>query len=479
MTVASQLARARERDWWIASGCDAHVAMGLRQLASELTPSHSLTSRRYPVWSHVKKHLDRPFADCIAAYQGRWPHKLLYGLRLSRAGRCAPNNTGVLRPAEAPEVRRVHGVLLSCPMDMPEIDWQLRNVAQWDHNLRVAIHGIIFYSRPRQPIPRTLADWSAQGAFKGARKESIDSLSRERGSETRTEDFTPADKLCATLDSIRFFFQFLRSLRPQTGKNNGGILQRDAPRLPDAQTRPQGDTYCELCWRPTMRSELLIDSAGPYSSVRRYTDRFCRVHNPSDPASEYQADTYYRELFQHELTATGPDARNSVYAFHFKPPRGASVSEQRKAIYDLVHAFPRRRLSAEVSDFSFLERVWLLQREDRRNIDIARQLGVSKQAVGRAVKKLDEIARTYATEAEISLDTHEPFSLAVGETPRLFVEVAELRQRGLTIAQIARQVQRFKATIKTVYRWLDDKSSWNAPIKWRVTNWRAPRELPE
>src|SRR5699024_9079439 len=126
MTVASDLARARERDWWIASGCDIHIAEGLRQLAKELTPSHSLISRRYSVWSNVRRYLDQPFDDCITAYRGRWPHELLDGRRLSQAGRCAPRVTGVLRQGEAPEVRRAHGVLLSCPTGVPEIDWQLR-----------------------------------------------------------------------------------------------------------------------------------------------------------------------------------------------------------------------------------------------------------------------------------------------------------------------------------------------------------------
>src|SRR5699024_4899409 len=159
----------------------------------------------------------------------------------------------------------------------------------------------------------------------------------------------------------------------------------------------------------------------------------------------------YHRLFQHELRVVRGYGR-SVYGIRFDCPVDADEETIRKTVYDLIHAFPMRRPIASFENMSLAERVYILRQHGKRNIEIARELGVTKQAVSKAWKKLKGIGSARANDKRVYSDTHEAFTLT---DHQLFEDVTRLRKQGATTAQIANQLHYFKHTIKAVYRWLD------------------------
>lgn len=53
-------------------GCDPELALAVRAFCVSLTPSHSLTSRRYSIRGLLRRHLDGPYERTLKL-AGRWP----------------------------------------------------------------------------------------------------------------------------------------------------------------------------------------------------------------------------------------------------------------------------------------------------------------------------------------------------------------------------------------------------------------------
>jgi hypothetical protein len=144
-----------------------------------------------------------------------------------------------------------------------------------------------------------------------------------------------------------------------------------------------------------------------------------------------------------------------LYAFHFPLPKPADFYEVRKAIYDLVHAFPTRPPSSKETNYSLPERVWLEQERGLRSAEIARKLDISRAAVSRASKHLREIVATQQHEARINPKTIEPDCL----NPITLEMIALFRNDGWTTAQIAKVTPLFKHTVRTAYHLIDARES--------------------
>ena len=139
----------------------------------------------------------------------------------------------------------------------------------------------------------------------------------------------------------------------------------------------------------------------------------------------------------------------STYEFRFSLPRSADEQEIRKTAYDLVHSRVRALGSADVGS---KERIFMLYRKGLRQAKIARQLGVSRQSVSKTLKDLELLIQARQEDEELSCSTGEPLSLSgkLGEPIRR--EILRLYEDGLSVAQIARQVNRFRHTVDTVVR---------------------------
>ncbi|MCQ4279567.1 helix-turn-helix domain-containing protein [Pseudomonas stutzeri] len=343
---------------------------------------------------------------------------------------------------------------------MPEIDWQLLNLERWDSNLRFA--------------QRSLLDL------------------------TGTPD-PNAYALCGALESVRELFRLFRHFRPRLTK---ALMQFDA--LMDCRTRPQGVAYCELCWRESIRSKKLQDIDAkegrevgallrsdshtederevrwaqamllkanqhlpPAVALISKTDaaeldrifercrvdrmtagnlsqRYCSIHKPG--SSKYHADLRYRDAFQRQISVLMGLAR-SDYGIDFQPPAAADMQEVRKTAYDQVHSRLHAIAPKRGASLGLREKVWLMHGEGISQSEMARRLGVSRQAISKAKKSLEALISTQHAGCYLNPLTGEAH---VSELTRN--NIRDGLERGLTVVAIAKEVGLGKGTVDGLVR---------------------------
>lgn len=430
----------------VFQGCDSAVALGIESFVNRLTSSYSLTSRRYSVWSLVRELLDTPVADYVDGLPWPMGSNPLANFRPSKMGKHSPLSGS----------RR-------CLPNTPEVEWIIGNLEDWREYLRFVIHNTRIKRRDSNA-----ADGHPPMVITGKRK-----LSGSLGNpehrplwEFESSETSPCDSLFATLDSLIRLIDELEQLRPRTACNRSQsaanqVLRSELTRLrvPDGRTRPLMAKFCELCWRPTQQYELAVSEGHAdhwsYAGARALSDRFCRVHDPSDRqqfASEYRADLYFRDHFHHELLAQ-MGLRQSAYLINFPLPAHSTRQDRRKAAYDLVHAFPRGGDTPENRQAGFVEQVFSLHTAGAGSREMQQGLGISRQAISKALKQAERLMETRALEARVDRDTHEPFSEHCPESVTLLEEVQRLANAGYSTARIAQRVNRFKHTVRAAMRW--------------------------
>lgn len=449
------------------SRCSSQFAMGYSSVIAGLTASSSLTSRRYPIWPLVRENLDELFEGCITSYEGVWAKSLLEGACLSEMAQRAPlfsvapyiessgGNSGVLTADVV-----ANDVVVTKPEHMPEIDWQLLNLERWDSNIRFAI--------------RSLLD--SKGALPSG-----------------------AESLCGALESVRDLFRLMRHFRPNRTK-----ALRNFDVLVDDRTRPQGGSFCELCWRDSIRSNRLqeieakerhevcnVVRSGHFTDDEQdargaeawilernlqhprsctliskaeitklhliferfrierivagnLSNRYCRIHKPGSP--KYHADLRYKAAFQSHLSAlTG--VNKSEFAFNFRLPDAADAQEVRKVAYDQVHSGLHSIRSGKVSSLGLREKVWLMYKEGLSQSEMARRLGISRQAISKAKKSLELLMNTHHAGSYINPLTGE------AQVPELIRDaIRDAMMRGISIAVIAKEVGLSKGTVDGLVR---------------------------
>lgn len=374
----------------IPEGCNTELATGIAKLALKISPSHSITSRRFSVWSLVRQHVDRPFDSAIAPLRRHSWGALVGNLVPSLAWQ--PPSLDVLalattfREAALPRIK-------GSPEPASRAESVASAVKQWDECIRLA-----------------------------GRKARI----------TKGQSH-----LIPTLDAMRHLFAALLVLRPRVERDVYGISVRDS------LTRPDQYTLCELCWRESLRCAAL--NAGESKiRARRLTNRFCKHHDPRDPRSQYRADLRYRDAFRHELDALLGVGR-SAFQLPFHSPAGADFQEVRKTAYDLVHARLRPLSSSHPG---IRERVATLLISGLNQSEVARLLGISRQAVFKAKKSLEAILKARQLDEELSPRTGESLSLSGAAGEQLRRRVAVMLKAGKSPSEIARELERFEHSIR-------------------------------
>jgi|GEM_PF-1263412 len=367
--------------------CDEHFAVGLRMFATSLKPSHSLTSRTPSLRTLIKKHLDKPLLDVLTNYSGIWDCSLLEGQALSQMLYGSNSDAAISDSHEMTADRYIY------------------NIRIWDQKFRKAIHSVTTSAQPTH-VPETIDEWEFF-----SETEHTDALSQEEEAE-----ISESSRFICTLDRVRATLNYLTYLRPKSGTIPGkqrqyhelnGIEVPHSPLL-DSRTRPQGDNYCELCWRLTMRSDALkaqrnIDS--PASQARKLSDRYCHIHNPSDPTSKYRRDLPYKKIFRDELLAFHRRALRSKFILPPITPRSPDDQEIRKAVYEMIRTGTYAVYSKTDSPPPLMQRILAVRRKGMTQSEIARQLGISKQAVSAQMKKI----RTYLEKR--SKEIYDPLSM--------------------------------------------------------------------
>jgi DNA-binding CsgD family transcriptional regulator len=443
--------------------CPDQFAAGYNVVLSGLAESSSLTSRRYPIWPLVRANLDGALEVCIAGYSGVWAKELLSGASLSEMAQqppqfcampCTESSGSLAAKVVASEF------VTAKPEGMPEVDWQLLNMDRWDANLRFAIRSLLG--------PKGLP-------------------------------LSGAEALCGALESVRELFRLLRHFRP---KRTGALVDFDA--LQDDRTRPQGEAYCALCWRLSIRSRRLQEldaqekqevgkvvragrftggiqetrwaqalmlkvcqhlprscallSKAEVANLRAIFDRFraerivagnlsrqyCSVHQPGSP--KYHADLRYLAAFQHHLSVLTGAAR-SEFAFNLRLPDAADLQEVRKVAYDQVHSGLHAIAPSRRGSLGLREKVWMMHQEGMSQSEMARRLGISRQAISKAKKSLESLMNAHHAGSYLNPTTGE------AQVPHHVREaIGNCLARGLPVAAIAKQVRLTKGTVDGLVR---------------------------
>ncbi len=442
--------------------CPPEFAARCKVVLSALSTSSSLTSRRYPVWPIVREHLDEVFDCCVKSYSNVDTKVLLGEVRLSEMAKLPPRFLAEPRvSSEGVIVGRWDFKIVASnfatakPENMPEIDWQLGNLSCWDSNIRYCIHSLL---------------------------------------SPATEKSAGADALCGVFDSVRELFQLFRHFRPKKTK-----ALRNFDALVDDRTRPQSGMFCELCWRESVRSKALRninkrereevhalrcfggnehvaecfrgemaevpqaitstakDEATTFELIRirekfdvaritagNLSSRYCSIHMPG--SSKYHADLRYKAAFDHHLSAL-LGMKKSDFAFNFKLPSSPDMQEVRKTAYDQVHSGLHVNAAAGKASLGQREKIYLLFREGLNQSEIARRLGVTRQAISKAKKSLEALANSHLAGRYINPNTGE-----AQVSGHIYKEIHDALSRGLSVSAIAKQVGLGKGTVDGLVR---------------------------
>ena len=140
----------------------------------------------------------------------------------------------------------------------------------------------------------------------------------------------------------------------------------------------------------------------------------------------------------------------SGFAFRFPLPNGADTQELRKTAYDQVHSRLRPATTSLTAKLGLREKIWILHEEGLHQAEIARRLGVSRQAVSKAWKSLRELVLKRQAEVYIDPGTGEP-----SIKPSVLAELKTLHAQGVPISEIARHTRLFKRTVQALVGRLD------------------------
>ena len=449
------------------SRCPPDFSAGFEAVKSGLSVSSSLTSRRFPVWSLVKAHLDIPFDRAVAGYDGIWAIDLLAGAQLSEMAKAppaiCPEPVVLVMPGGQADLHAdlVATDCIGCkPVNMPEIEWQLLNLDRWDTNLRFVIRS----------IKRDGSKCSSSG-----------------------------DALCGVLESVRDLFCLLKSFRPRVTK-----AVRDFDALVDARARPQYAAYCELCWRESIRSKRLqfIDdqelrevdallnlterplvdllamqtqamslktnewqssmegliSRSMVCGLRLIFERFriermnagnlskryCLIHKPGSP--KYHADLRYKAAFSRHLSVLQRRGK-SEFALNLPLPNSADMQEFRKTAYDQVHSGLHAVAPKGIPSIGLREKVLLMRQEGMSQSEIARRLGVTRQAISKAKKSLEALVEAHQAGSYLN-----PLTGEAQVPEHIRSRIRDGVDRGLSVAMIAREVRLSKGTVDGLIR---------------------------
>lgn len=319
------------------------------RLLDQITPNHSITSRRHSIATIIRSELDGEIERVIHAYRMERAVEVLSGFRLSYSWLRSPE--GLAAPAE-----NLHAVAAA----------NLR-ASQWRGVLKDAVR-------------------DAQKRAAAAPSEKLSRFSQ-------------------TMDSVIELIDVLSSLKPSYTHEGGAHGKRILLKALRGQQR-----YCELCWRPTMFSVpgSLSDANDRRLGVSR---RFCADHDPQSAASNYRRDLAHKEAFASEVQRLGEnwqtirdnlgpialleDAHEpSGHQIHLAPVT-ADRQDIRLAAYALIHAKLRGSSS----------QCWIMRQQGLSTQAIAQKMKLTQRAV-RSTLAAFEAKLAYADRIRLDFDGH-------------------------------------------------------------------------
>lgn len=338
--------------------------------------SYTITSRRYSIWTLVQRYLDAPFNRFMHRHGGLAHEGMLDRFRLSEIHKVDPPPIAANHclPIREPEFQRRYAL-------------KQYRISEWQKCFKTLVR-------------------QSQASTNKANAKRVDEFEK-------TLDFVQADLLSVI---------------------QGLIPGRQRPNHTDElgnwnQHTRRAQTYCELCWRPTEytlhQESFPGDTSGDYKNKR-----FCHEHDPGNPRSKYRVDHRYKRAFRNELMHL-QQLTASEYAVPFTLPAVTTLAAMRKAAYDLVHAGLHSPDENRARRHSLKEKVYAMKEQGLSQADIARELGVSRQAVSKAWKQVNELLARRAVAVAMD-ERHEDFQPQVSVARFL----AEMAKQGRSITCI-------------------------------------------
>jgi hypothetical protein len=207
-------------------------------------------------------------------------------------------------------------------------------------------------------------------------------------------------QILCTLTTLRNFVEYCNELKPKKVRTPKGraVLQIQQIKFNRGNTlkayeREQWFERCSMCYKPTVFTVNAATSASKlptdqiaYQTKISGSKKYCSDHDPADPASSYRKDLKRRDAFLQEVAAY-LNRGESSYKLHLNRVIGVD-EEVRRAAFSLVQS----RLKGNK------ENVLILLSQGIKQAEIARQLGISRQAVSKIKASLPtEIDIIYRT----------------------------------------------------------------------------------
>jgi hypothetical protein len=384
-----------------------------------LTKSHKLTSKKYSVWKLLARYLDLPTNEVLQHIHNPSVKMLIGDFQFSSIGKLAPayyfdHERWVEEDKD--EENYFAYVRKNTNTDNANTSYlQIRkNLSEWDQNIRFSISALL--AQQESKLANTLHI-------------EVLELIREIIEKLRSHRFSPKYTKHANYETF--------------GTKKSKIF--------DIEIK-----YCELCWRHTSKStKVLQNGAIPFRDLCQ-SNRYCHIHNPSDPRSKYRADLRYKEAFEKEVAVLEfAELGKSNFPLTFKYTEGYE-QELRKAAYDLVHSklllnlhklpcSPKKSLAAQVLE---------LKQKGLKQSEIARTLNKSRQEISRANKKLKSILIARKNETFIYSDTDEAYTLLKGRKPNndaaQIGHALKLKDQGLSVSKISSSLGRYPHTVNAM-----------------------------
>jgi hypothetical protein len=192
-------------------------------------------------------------------------------------------------------------------------------------------------------------------------------------------------KMIGVLETLTSFITYCNALKPKRIRTPKGRhtlpffeINLNREELIQNHEMPPWFELCTMCFRPTVfasnskiASRKLQDNQIYYQSKITGSRNYCKFHDPKNPESEYRKDLKRKSAFLHEVDALSNNAKSN-YKINLKPINQSNV-EIRRAAYALVQS----RLKGN------RENVGLLLSQGVKQAEIARRLGISRQAVSK------------------------------------------------------------------------------------------------
>lgn len=214
-------------------------------------------------------------------------------------------------------------------------------------------------------ISSPLSTWLRMGLASNERSGRLNRLSRARSTLQRLHlGSAEAFALIEAAYEIGLFVHLRRSQQ-----SVGPSAEKAAKPINFSRAQSPNYPFCELCWRNTMRA-CALDSGAELAIFA--SARFCEEHNPKDPSSRYRSDHRNRTMFRSAIDDFWSSWRATSWGGSVVP----SESEARCAAYWQVRGGESARL----------RKMRQMAEMGLSGAEIARQLGVSRQAVSKALK---------------------------------------------------------------------------------------------